>query len=338
MFSSPLTSAFACFKKRKDLQAEEVVGRRRDRLGAPRTTAALIRGFVMLRAEEEEKEEKAKSIQELEEERERQASRFCRVVVGGGTGFIGGELVRHLRRKGFDVIVLARPPRPSWLDRMAGEKEEESGREPPEEKEYDRWQPEKRTMTWDELETVGFPEGTRAVVNLAGRNFLDPLRRWTAEFKKEVYDSRVETARAVARAIEKTEAAKRPEVFVQISGVGFYPADGGERLYDEWSSGGGGRGGGDPFAELARDWEAAAALSPLGAAWSTRQVVVRSGVVLGRTGGLVRKRRQFRQTSRLKLYVCIFFLSYRSAASSSRSTSAWAAAWAPGSSPCRGST
>ena len=41
-------------------------------------------------------------------------------------------------------------------------------------------------MTWDDLARDGFPERTSAVVNLAGRNFLDPLKRWTEEFKKDV--------------------------------------------------------------------------------------------------------------------------------------------------------
>jgi len=41
-------------------------------------------------------------------------------------------------------------------------------------------------MTWEDLEQKGLPVDTKAVVNLAGRNVLDPLQRWTESFKKTV--------------------------------------------------------------------------------------------------------------------------------------------------------
>ena len=68
-----------------------------------------------------------------------------KVLVGGGSGFVGGEVCRQLRRAGYEVIVISRVQR-------------EHG------------------VTWDEVEKEGFPEGTHGVVNLAGQNVLDPLR------------------------------------------------------------------------------------------------------------------------------------------------------------------
>ena len=68
-----------------------------------------------------------------------------KVLVGGGSGFVGGEVCRQLRRAGYEVIVISRVQR-----------------------EYG--------VTWDEVEKEGFPEGTHGVVNLAGQNVLDPLR------------------------------------------------------------------------------------------------------------------------------------------------------------------
>ena len=41
-------------------------------------------------------------------------------------------------------------------------------------------------MTWDELEKSGLPHGTKAVVNVAGQNVLDPLSPWTAKFQQLV--------------------------------------------------------------------------------------------------------------------------------------------------------
>lgn len=46
-----------------------------------------------------------------------------------------------------------------------------------------------------DLNKVGLPENTTAVVSLAGQNILDPLRRWTEGFKQNVWASRVNTTR-----------------------------------------------------------------------------------------------------------------------------------------------
>ena len=73
------------------------------------------------------------------------SSRPLKVVVGGGSGFVGGEVCRQLRRAGYEVIVISRVQR-------------EHG------------------VTWEEVEKVGLPKGTHGVVNLAGQNVFDPLR------------------------------------------------------------------------------------------------------------------------------------------------------------------
>lgn len=41
-------------------------------------------------------------------------------------------------------------------------------------------------ITWTDLDKLGLPEKTSAVVNLAGQNVLDPARRWSAGFKQNV--------------------------------------------------------------------------------------------------------------------------------------------------------
>ena len=69
-------------------------------------------------------------------------------MLGGGTGFIGKKLVQLLKTGGYDVTVVSRMP---------GVKR----------------------ITWHELDSVGLPKGTNAIVNVAGQNVLDPTRRWT---------------------------------------------------------------------------------------------------------------------------------------------------------------
>jgi len=149
-----------------------------------------------------------------------------------------------------------------------------------------------------------------AVVNLAGENILNPLRRMTAGFEREVVQSRVDTTLLLARAI--TAAQKRPSVFIATSAVGIYEPD--PRVeYDENSqlrppANGDGR---DFPRHLCHQIEAAARLpadfsvqpqtetfmpqgsgrlelnAPSNAERLPRVVLVRNGVVLGRGGGMM---------------------------------------------------
>ncbi|KZS19301.1 epimerase family protein SDR39U1 [Daphnia magna] len=132
-------------------------------------------------------------------------------------------------------------------------------------------------MTWSELEQNGLPKNTAAVVSLAGQNILDMKRRWNSGFEQTVRASRINTTLSLVKAIEKADV--KPSVFVSTSGVGYYPPHP-SKVYTEHSEGG----KGDYFAELCTDWELAAKLP---ADVGTRQVTIRSGVVLGRRGGMI---------------------------------------------------
>lgn len=144
-----------------------------------------------------------------------------RVLVGGGTGFIGTALTQLLKARGHEVTLISRKPGP---DRI----------------------------TWDDLTTSGLPR-CDAAVNLAGENILNPLRRWNAAFQKEVLSSRLETTQTLARAIAK--APQPPQAWVLVTGVAYYqPSLTAE--YDEDSPGG----DFDFFSNLVTKWEAAARL------------------------------------------------------------------------------
>ncbi|KFP27353.1 Epimerase family protein SDR39U1, partial [Colius striatus] len=127
----------------------------------------------------------------------------------------------------------------------------------------------------EELARSGLPL-CDAVVNLAGENILNPFRRWSDTFCREIISSRVETTKTLAKAI--ADAKQPPHAWVLVTGVGYYrPSPTAE--YTEDSPGG----DFDFFSRLVSSWEAAAAIpgSP------ARAVVVRSGVVLGRGGGAI---------------------------------------------------
>ncbi|KAF0310645.1 Epimerase family protein SDR39U1 [Amphibalanus amphitrite] len=147
-------------------------------------------------------------------------SRLGTVLVGGGSGFIGTSLTAQLRKRGYDVMIVSRKPGPY-------------------------------RMTWSELSQSGLPKNTTAVVGLSGQNVLDPLRRWTPGFRQNVWASRVNSTRSLAEVI--SAAPVKPNVFVSISGVGFYePSETAE--YNEESAGG----EADYMGRLCTAWEEAA--------------------------------------------------------------------------------
>ncbi|EFX83469.1 hypothetical protein DAPPUDRAFT_301869 [Daphnia pulex] len=133
------------------------------------------------------------------------------------------------------------------------------------------------STTWSDLERHGLPKNTTAVISLAGQNILDFKRRWNPGFQQTVRASRINTSHSLAMAIQRAEI--KPSVFVSTSGVGYYPPHP-SKEYTEYSAGG----KGDYFAELCTDWESVAKLP---AEVGVRQVTIRSGVVLGRRGGMI---------------------------------------------------
>jgi len=197
-----------------------------------------------------------------------------RILVGGGTGFIGREIVKAFERLDYEVVVISRKKKDI----------SSSGKRKKLHQNFfinfdtfqDKQQPRSNTQTWYDIEEFGLPSGTVAVVNTAGQNLLDPLRRWSPGFRQDVYNSRINTNYLLAKAIAKSK--EKPKAFIHMSGVGYYPT--GHDVHDESSEGG----KHDFLARLVTDWEKAALL-PQGD--STRVVSLRSGVVLGRQGGLV---------------------------------------------------
>ncbi|KAL9974822.1 hypothetical protein ACROYT_G011912 [Oculina patagonica] len=170
-----------------------------------------------------------------------------RVLVGGGTGFIGKALVDTLKRKGHEVTIISRTRAPGRI-------------------------------TWNEISESPLPE-CEAVVNLAGENILNPLKRWNEEFLQELRHSRLETTSTLAKKI--ADATNPPKVFVSSSAVGYYPpSDTVEYTEDSPPS------SADVLTTLCNDWESSAKLPE---DCKTRLVTLRIGVVLGRSGGMIQQ-------------------------------------------------
>lgn len=177
------------------------------------------------------------------------------VVVAGGTGFIGTALVRRLVRDGRRVTVLTR------------RSEAEARKLLPRSVSVVRWQ--------SGVPAAPLPAEADAVVNLAGAAIA---RRWTQAAKRLIVDSRVQTTRAVVRALkERQSASGAPRVLVNASAVGYYGPRGDERVTER-------DGPGDDFlSHVCRQWEGAAVEAEDA---GVRVVRLRTGFVVGRGGAL----------------------------------------------------
>jgi uncharacterized protein (TIGR01777 family) len=182
-----------------------------------------------------------------------------RIVIAGGTGFLGSPLAEGYAEEGHDVRVLTR-------ELAEGESRHDSGTGVPGVTRVG-WRPDGQPGVW-----ASVLDGAAAVVNLAGASIGE--RRWTPQRKALIHDSRIIPTRSLAAAI--TNATVRPPVFISASGVGYYGAANGEPKTE------GSAPGDDFLARLCQLWEAEAsrAASP-----ATRVVTIRSGVVLERAGG-----------------------------------------------------
>lgn len=136
-------------------------------------------------------------------------------------------------------------------------------------------------MSWHDVEKMGLPEDTDVVINLAGQNVMDISQRWSSGFKQNVFNSRVLTTSTLVKAI--VNAKKKPEVFVSISGVGGYRPDD-QIAYTESSP----LENFDFFSKLCLEWEKAA-VNLIKEKDICRYVIIRSGVVLGRDGGMIKQ-------------------------------------------------
>src|SRR5438067_7735207 len=112
-----------------------------------------------------------------------------RVIVTGGTGFIGSALCRELLAAGHQPVVLSRDPRRALGRLGAGV-------------EAARWEPG-RGGDWQRA-----LDGADAVINLAGESIA--AGRWTAARKAAIRDSRVASTHSLVEAIGR--AGRRPRV------------------------------------------------------------------------------------------------------------------------------
>jgi uncharacterized protein (TIGR01777 family) len=172
-----------------------------------------------------------------------------RFVVAGASGFLGRAWCRCLSDQGHQVTRLVRKE-PASTDES-------------------QWDPARGSVDQDVVDNAD------VVANLAGA----PLVRfpWTARYRREFTASRVGTTRTLAAAVARAE---RKPVLLAQNGIAGYGDRGSEVITEETPT------DADTFmAEVTREWEAATEPAAVSGA---RVVVMRSGVVLHRSGGALR--------------------------------------------------
>ena len=173
-----------------------------------------------------------------------------RVVVAGGTGLVGRQLVAALLREGVQVTVLTRSPDRAQLP------------------------PGATARSWDQLALA--LEGADAVINLCGEGIAD--QRWSPARKQALLSSRLEPTGRLVDALGACTA--RPGVLVNASAVGIYGPMDSSPVTEAREP------GNSYLALLCRQWEAAADAAQ---SHGVRVVKLRIGIVLARKGGALPK-------------------------------------------------
>lgn len=160
-----------------------------------------------------------------------------KIVITGASGFVGTSLTKMFTQEGYQVVAINRK---------------------------DLQDVEKLTSLLNDA---------KAVINLAGANIIN---RWSEEYKKLLYSSRLDTTTALIKAIEKCEI--KPELLVSTSAVGIYQND---KEYTEENI----KYSDDFLANLCKDWEKKAFEAQN---FGVRTVVFRFGIVMGEGGALAK--------------------------------------------------
>lgn len=176
-----------------------------------------------------------------------------RVLISGGTGFIGTHLVKYLVHAEHEVTVICRDPSQALQGLPKG----------------------CAPVAWEQV-TPEFVHSVEAIINLAGESVA--THRWSNDRKNKILSSRVDTTRRLVECVNQRPENSNLTIFISASAVGFYGNRGDEVLSSDATLGTG------FLAQVCEAWEAEAKK-----ARGVRTVIPRIGMVLGADGGALRK-------------------------------------------------
>jgi len=173
-----------------------------------------------------------------------------KILITGGTGFIGQSLCPALLSAGHSITILSRYPNkvPSIFS--------------------------EQVQQLNSLRHLSDNDHFDAIINFAGAPIF--ASRWTDERKKVLLESRIDTTHQLIKFIE--QAKTKPSVFLSGSAIGFY-GDQGDTILDESAP------GQDDFGhQLCATWERTAEKAK---EYGIRVCLLRTGLVLGKHGGFL---------------------------------------------------
>lgn len=170
------------------------------------------------------------------------------ILITGGNGMTAKRLTEMLVSKNYQVRLLSRKKKPGYF----------------------YWNPDEKTID----ETVF--ENLDAIIHLAGATIS---KRWTAAYKKELYESRINTADLLLDRLQKNSV--KIKTMISASGVNYYGTETTPKIFSEND-----KSSDDFLGNLCKDWEKAAFnFEKTGA----RVCTVRTAVILSEKGGMLKK-------------------------------------------------
>lgn len=176
------------------------------------------------------------------------------ILVTGGTGFVGKLLINELIKNKHNIFIVSRKNIESTNENI-------------------------KYLKWSELDRNKITLSIEAVVNLAGENIANNL--WTKNQKKKIYDSRINTSKALVNYFENKTL---PNVIVSASAVGYYQKNSEINLSEDDCC------SDDFLGNVCKDWENVILESKI-----RRKVIFRIAPVLGNGGMMSRMIKVFRQ-------------------------------------------
>jgi uncharacterized protein (TIGR01777 family) len=174
-----------------------------------------------------------------------------RILITGGTGFVGTNLTWAFTQQGHHVTVLTRGG--------TGH-----NRPPPKRASYLQGDPTEERKSQDAV------PGHEVVINLSGSSIF---RRWSDKAKESIRECRISTTQNLVKALSRSKGETR--ILFSTSAAGYYGPHGEEELNEESPP------GDDFLAKLAQEWESAAKKVE---DFGVRVVFTRFGIVLGKNG------------------------------------------------------
>jgi uncharacterized protein (TIGR01777 family) len=175
-----------------------------------------------------------------------------KIVIAGGTGYLGEALAKYFSKQGMEVVIIGRNISQNSDNQLV---------------KYMKWDGENLGDWAESLENA------EALINMAGRSVNC---RYTEKNKQQIYDSRLKSTAILGKAIQNCQ--KLPQVWLNSSSATIY-RHALDRPMDEIK----GEIGSGFSVDVCQKWEAVfnQAQTP-----QTRKIVLRTAMVLGKSGGV----------------------------------------------------